>query len=592
MKSFPDYVTDERIIECVCHKRTAEATKRHDAHHNHAICSDYTVSSHFSSVYELTPPRRKWIQLGNGGRYKILPGGERQLISTADRTYRSCLWTIKRDIKNGSDAPYLTRLRNFIKGVKDRITNDDYKINTPLTIPVFKKKSKSKDGPDEYRPICLFSDLYDAVIIILANRYLSLLFDQFFYENSLAFRPKRMFQGRMTTTFHHEAIGLVTSYLTHFKTQDIYVAECDMQKFYDTVDHKVVSNEYSTLLKQIQSAYPDVSFDEITRIFNSYLQCYTFTDNVWRKNKDCEYWKKYGIDVGKGVFGWVKDYQKLADDPHVEMRRVGVPQGGALSGLIANIVINRVDQEMLPELHSNEDLYIRYCDDMLLLSTNRKRCEHLFQIYSEGIKSVKLVPHPPETVVFGTAKYWETKTKPVYKWVDDNRTEGSRWIGFVGYEIRRNGDVRIRKASLKKEKRKQHNVINRIFELTYKKHRVSDESLENSYRGTLMSMAVGRASLWNYKTLKNEYCWVNGFKMLNGNQTVRTQIRDLDRCRNHLIHRANKRLERLTSKVSGKIPKEGRNIGNKKAVADKDPVIRYYGKPFSYYCHYEKQIND
>ena len=111
---------------------------------------------------------------------------------------------------------------------------------------IFKKKKK--DAPDEYRPICLFSNLYDAVIIILANRYLSRLFDGSFYEDSLAFRPKRMFHGKETTTFHHEAIKLVTDYLERVKKKRVYVAECDMQKFYDTVDHETVQYEYGRLM--------------------------------------------------------------------------------------------------------------------------------------------------------------------------------------------------------------------------------------------------------------------------------------------------------------------------------------------------------
>ena len=88
-----------------------------------------------------------------------------------------------------------------------------------------------------------------------------------------------------------------------------------------------------------------------------------------------------------------------------------MPQGGALSGLIANIVINRVDEKMVKKLKPGNDLYIRYCDDMLLLSTNRKRCGQLFRLYSKEIKRAKLVPHTPVTVEFGTSKYWDTKTK-------------------------------------------------------------------------------------------------------------------------------------------------------------------------------------
>ena len=591
MESFEDFVTDQMIIECVCRKRAAEASKRHDAHHNHSISSDSAIPEVRQLVYRLTPPRKNWIQLGEKGRLVPSFDGTRQTIPTAERTYRSCLWTIERDRRNGADKQYLKELNVFIEGVKSRIQDPDYSIKTPKTIPIFKKKKK--DAPDEYRPICLFSNLYDAIIVILANRYLSRLFDGYFYEDSLAFRPNRMFHGRETTTFHHEAIALILQYLTRAKNKNIYVAECDMQKFYDTVDHAIVRTEYENLMVKAQESNPGVSFVTINKIFYSYLDCYTFTDNVWRKNKDSKYWEQYNIPYGRGLFGWVKDYQKRADSAVDSMPRVGVPQGGALSGLIANIVINRVDVKMKQKLKTGNDLYIRYCDDMLLLSTNRRRCFQLFKLYSKEIRKAKLIPHEPVDVSYGTSTYWDTKTKSVYQWIRDDINVGSRWIGFVGYEINRDGQVRIRKSSIKKEKRKQRRVVNDLFKLTYRKHRVNNSSLEYSYRGTLMSMAVGRATLWNYKTLKNEYCWINGFRMLNDNPYVKTQVRDLDRCRNHVIHKANAKLDRLHSIVEGTIAKEGN--GKKEETIDMDHKeenrIRYYGIPFSYYFHYQRKNN-
>ena len=585
MESFVEFVTDKRIIECLCRKRASEAGKRHDAHHHHALSSDKKIPDVSHIVYSLTPPRRQWIHLGEKGRLTAALGGRRQTISTEERTYRSVLWTIIRDMENASDAPYLQELKSFIRGLKDRIQDPDYSIETPRTIPILKKR---KDGAkDEYRPICLFENLYDAIIIILSNRYLSKLFDGYFYEDSLAFRPKRRFHGKIVTTFHHDAISLITNYLEHNSGRSIYVAECDMQKFYDTVNHEVVREEFSKLITLSREDNPGICFDEITHIFNSYLDCYNFTECVWRKNTDTDYWEQNGVE--NGMFGWVKEYQTRADSPRAKMPDVGVPQGGAISGLIANIVINRVDGVISKKLHHDNDLYVRYCDDMLLLSTNKRRCGRLFRLYTKEIKKAKLMPHPRGTLEFGTSDYWNTKTKPVYKWVQNDLTSGSRWIGFVGYEMNRMGEIRIRKASLKKEKRKQRKVINDIFSLTYRKHRVNDKSMTQSYRSTLVSMAVGRVTLWNYQTLKNEYCWINGFRMLNDNPTVRMQIRDLDRCRNRVIRRARVGLARLDSIVGGTIAKEGNNPKNENT--EQSPVD-YYGKPFSYYYHFQKKLKD
>ena len=85
----------------------------------------------------------------------------------------------------------------------------------------------------------------------------------------MAFRPKRMFHGKIVTTFHHDAIALISEYLSKHKNRQIYVAECDMQKFYDTVDHEIVSQEFLNLLSIVKTNNPSISFDDIARIFLS-----------------------------------------------------------------------------------------------------------------------------------------------------------------------------------------------------------------------------------------------------------------------------------------------------------------------------------
>lgn len=584
MESFVEFVTDERVIECVCRIRASVAAKRHDAHHRHLISSDSKIPIISHDVYRLTPSRRKWVRLGEKYRFLSDSESKRQTISTLDRTYYSVLLTIKRDLKEAPDASYLLTLKEFLSDIKNRIKDASYVIKPPQTIPILKKRVK--DGLDEYRPICVFNDIYDSIIVVLANRYLSKLFDNYFYEDSLAFRPKRLFHGEKIFTSHHDAIRLILNYLNRIGNKSVYVAECDMQKFYDTVDHNVVKCEFNRLIAYSKEKYPYLLFDDIKRIFYSYLDCYSFTECVWKKNNDKSYWEKY--DICNGEFGWVENYKRLVETDGGIPYDVGVPQGGAISGLVANIVLNRVDDKVKKFLKNDNDLYIRYCDDMILLSTNKKRCKRIFNVYRKEIKNAKLIAHEPADFEFGTSNYWKAKTKNVYEWSTTNLLKGQRWIGFVGYEISRSGEIRIRKSSIKKEKRKQRKVVNEIFDLTYGRHRVCDNSMKQSYQSTLISMAVGRVTLWNYKSLKNELCWINGFKMLNDNSTVSQQIKDLDRCRNRVIRRANNSLKKLNSIVGGRISKEGNNP-NAKENEDKNQLV-YFGKPYSYYYHYKKAL--
>ena len=86
---------------------------------------------------------------------------------------------------------------------------------------------------------------------------------------------------------------------------------------------------------------------------------------------------------------------KIASQDTPDNLQVGVPQGGAISGLIANIVLNQVDDTITPKLHYSNDLYIRYCDDMILLSTNKQRANKLFRLYNKTVRNANLYIHTP-----------------------------------------------------------------------------------------------------------------------------------------------------------------------------------------------------
>lgn len=59
-----------------------------------------------------------------------------------------------------------------------------------------------------------------------------------------------------------------------------------------------------------------------------------------------------------------------------EKREKGIPQGGILSGLLANIYLYDFDLWMIKTLNEKYDLkYIRYADDFLVLLKNSKISE-------------------------------------------------------------------------------------------------------------------------------------------------------------------------------------------------------------------------
>lgn len=578
MDSFVEFLKADnysQIIKVLCKKRAKCASKRHDEIQIHSLSPKYTPkmdNEEFEVLNSMMPSRRKWFHLYPNERIK-----NDNIINTFDYNKLAILKRIKYDIKNGTNAPYLEKLLDFCKKVVAIVESPSFSFTQPITIPKIKKISK---GVVECRPISVFTPLDEYVVLTLANKFLTKLLDNDFYEEALAFRALRSYheQNGIITT-HHDAIKTILRFRDCFEKRNIYVAECDMQKFYDTVGHNIVRKAFYGLIRKHEKEIGHDAYKSIKRIVEAYLRCYSFPQNVLCYNHNPEYWRSHKIANGK--FSWIKELDvPISYKSYLTFRKakVGIPQGGALSGLFANIVLNYVDQIVSSHLTSH-DLYVRYCDDMILLSTNKRRCEKLFKIYSSALEEVHLIPHKPKSnYIYNRKSFWDCKTKEVYKW-DIASDSNPEWIGFVGYEIKRNGDVRIRKSSLSKEIKKQKDYVNNLIRKIDKNDCVGAGTLRESCINHLISMSVGRVKLWNAAKIANELCWINGFRELRYGNRVKIQIKELDYCRNRTISIAKYKFVELTG--------VGKVKSNKEYEHRRD-IISRYGKPYSYYYHFSR----
>lgn len=587
METFLEYIEKDNyriIINTLCFKRAKEADKINQHNKLRRLSSDYKIPDcKDKSIYDIMPPRKSWVKLNYLKRTIAIDDNYRQRLTSFDYNVRAIKATIYRDTKKYPNKPYLVRLNKWINNLIERINDDNISFKSISTIPIVKKYNSH--GYTECRPISIFSDLSESVILTLANKYLSRIFDKDFYEESLAFRPKRIYHGEYLITSHHNAIKTINNYREINDNKDIYVAECDIKKFYDTVSHKIVRKLFYEIINSKKIGNKDKC---IRNIFNSYLKCYTFPKNVYIFNEETnrDYWLNHNIKNGQ--FNWLlEDFinNHLYKNKYIiRNAKVGVPQGGALSGLIANIVLNYVDQKIKAKL-TDEDLYIRFCDDMILLSTNKERCKSIFNLYMKSLKEIRLIPHEPNNGIYNSKNHWRNKTKDVYKW-SLNDSHNPEWIGFVGYEIKRDSCIRVRKSSLMKEIKKQKRVVNELYEIMKNKKRVCNKSLIASYSTHLINMSVGKVHLWNAKYIKNTYCWLNGFRELNMNKYASAQIKKLDLCRNRTIHIAKNKfssLEEITDNVEVYINNDEK---------DTSKIPEFYGYPFSYFYHYKKNCDN
>ncbi len=553
MKTFGEYISFWAVADVLISKRVQLCDKRHKKHQLHLLSPAMSLGQITDTeqlLLSMMPPRKSWVSLSTKTRFRQLEDGNRQRKAAAKCNWQAIKWTIKKDLACDAELPYLLRLNDFVGKIQERVHEEHFTFDMPVLFPDVKDESSC-------RPLCRFESLEDSVILILANKYLTELYNELFYEESLAFRSKRLYHGEENcVTAHHHAIVRMKEYRKLFDGKQLYVSECDLQKFYDTVSHSVVRKCYYGLQKKASNENPGLEFDEINRVFEAYLSCYSFPKNVYCKNADRTFWEEYKIDEKQRRFKWVETKLLAKNRRGLMHLQIGVPQGGALSGLIANMVLNSVDWQVKQRM-TDRDLYLRYCDDMIIISTNKARCKKLFSLYYNGTKKLKLVPHEPERKLqFGQRSFWKGKSKDAYPWAI-GRKDAAEWIGFVGYEMRRDGALRIRKKSFRKELDKQTKVV---FEKTLNKirnkKRVSNDSLLSSLESKLISMSVGKISVWNAPFLESEMCWSAGFKELEMNPVLEKQLRELDRHRWMMLGAAKRRIESTKGKIKGIVRKD------------------------------------
>jgi retron-type reverse transcriptase len=523
----------------------------------------------------LFPSRKRWVKLGERTRNRW---NEKQPISSCDRNIYSLLKTIKRYRKKSPHETWLKELDAFILDVKISATSEKYKIAAPVVYPKLRDKLNFKDK-NKCRPISLFS-LKDRIILSITNKFLTELFDVYFEDCSYAFRSKKNKAGVSRLT-HHDCIKEIIEFRRINEGNELWVVECDMDKFYDSVNHKVIIEQFFRFIEKARQSYPELNLVKPTHVFMEFLRSYSFNKNVLPLNDNFDYWEQYKIPTGE--FAWVSDqFKKQGYYFDIDSERIGIPQGGALSGLIANIVLDAADKEVL----KTQAFYIRFCDDMMVIHSNKEECERAKQIYVESLEKLRLVPHSfcensklfvprlqaKKNLPINTVQpFWSEKSKGPYKW-GPLQEDCFPWIGFVGYELHFQGHIRVRKRSLKKELTKQREIIDQIRKAIADKRRKSIGSIAESAIHRLVGMSVGRVTLRNYDSISNDLCWKNGFRELFLNPHSTKQMKQLDRYRNKLFYDLERDLKGL---------KEEEKI--KEEVPSKRRQIIHFDKPFSYF---------
>ena len=169
-----------------------------------------------------------------------------------------------------------------------------------------------KEAKGEFRKLGV-PTVVDRVFQQAITQVLSPIFEKQFSENSFGFRPNR---GA------HDALKQCQ---TNVNDGNVYVVDMDLEKFFDTVCQSKLIEVLSRTIKEGQ----------VISLIHKYL--------------------KAGV-ISKGMF---------------EKTEVGMPQGGPLSPLLSNIMLNELDKELTRRGHR----FVRYADDCMIFCKSRKSAE-------------------------------------------------------------------------------------------------------------------------------------------------------------------------------------------------------------------------
>ena len=249
-----------------------------------------------------------------------------------------------------------------------------------------------KETKGEFRKLGV-PTVVDRVIQQAITQELTPIYEEQFSENSFGFRPKR---GQ------HDALRQCQK---NVEDGYVYVVDMDLEKFFDTVCQSKLIEVLSRKIKD----------GRVISLIHKYLNA--------------------GVLVN-GIF---------------ETTEIGMPQGGPLSPLLSNIMLNELDRELERRGHR----FVRYADDCMIFCKSRKSAERTLE---------NILPFIEEKL-FLRVNRKKTKVAHISK---------VKYLGYAFYQYKGKCRFRVHPKSVAK-------MRNKIRELTDRNNGMSNTKREEKY---------------------------------------------------------------------------------------------------------------
>ncbi len=314
--------------------------------------------------------------------------------------------------------------------------------------------------------------LTDRVIGQAILQELSPIYEKQFSETSYGFRPNRGC---------HDALKKCQEYANRGYW---YVIDMDLEKFFDTVNQSMLIEILSRTIKD----------NRVISLIQKFINA--------------------GI-MDRGMF--------IKSDE-------GVPQGGPLSPLLANIMLNELDQK----LDEWGYLYVRYADDLLIFTKSKRAAERQYERtskYIEGKLKLKINKEKTQISKLSQIKYlgysfykyrgkcrFRVHPKSIKRLKDKLRTVTGRSNGMSieGRKIKLNQIIRgwVQYFKLADMKGIMQDIDEwlrrRIRMITWKRWKKVKTKFEN-----LQKLGVARGKAWEWANTRKSYWHVAGSWILD-----------------------------------------------------------------------------
>ena len=564
MMDYDDYFSDASIITALCRIRLNRAGSIHRRRfYRKAFASK--PETDFSELNRLFPPRKLW--------HTCRPR-KNERKGCSQPTFLALMRCINKYRGQQPTPAWAVELSQFIARLQQRVlVEHSFSFRSPEITP------EPKKNKNEFRAIASFPNIEDKIVDIINAKYLREHLEICLEDASRAFRS-----GDKRHLDRNSAIDEIYRIREAHSGTPLFITECDIRGFFDCVHHSIAKDALRRAQQLLTIRQPDAKLDpRAVTMFNRYLECYSFSQTTLKLEAEL----KRRTDNPEAIYKWPigGDAAKPNSLNHYHSNpkrcKIGVPQGGAHSCLIANLVLDLADKEVALTLHasSGDSLYLRYCDDIIIVTENEESCRQATESYYRALHAVKLPYHLP-TELNGSAKQFfeDSKTKECFRWgpKDFSKRQFS-WIQFLGYQMRYDTRIRIRPSSINKQREKIEALSESLRTRVCKNNaKVSHRRLLYRFNSKLWAFSSGRVQLHTDHREPLPMCWASGFKQLTKHPFNRRHIRKLDQIAGNERRRLRRHLKKFHSG-----PKSSKDFSSSK-------LLYHFGKPFSHLRQFKK----